>query len=471
MDWKSTPKSCSIGVNEQDSFCGAPAHRSVGRFTYTGGAMRRGLWIVVVIAVIAAGLGLALRQGGDQTEAEIDAIVALTDPAARSTAALEYVLEHPGLEQEPLWRVLGVGLDSAAEAHGEERAVALGESLAALTLPPAHRQEVLSYLDFRYMQSEDPEAYVRGEAILRELLGMEEVTSQTLAVSAWLHAQHPETDKELALEAAMRTYALAVEEGTAEYVIYPVDLGYRAYVESVAERRGLDAGLAAADSLFETAPDETARGLALVQTYRLGVDDAPQKAGRAVDDMMSLAGFEATSLMNEVAYDMAERGFEPDLALELSERALELAPSRRDSVNILDTAGWAAYAAGRHDLAVRYLEEAVEKMSESLSLDVVMVDHLLDAYDAAGAEDRAIELLATVAARSPDADDPARGLLADRLEARDGTADALDDMVAALRYEGIEQAPDFSLPNRDGEVVSLEDLRGDVVVVAFWGYG
>ena len=433
--------------------------------------MRRGLWILVVIAIIAAGLTLAFRQTGDGLDAEIASIQAMTDAAERSSAALAFVLGHPELEQEPLWRALGMALDSAAEAHGEEHAVALAESLATLELPETQRQEVLSYLDFRYMQSDDPEAYARGEEILRELLGMDGVTSQTLAISAWLHATNPQADKGLALRAARRTYDLAVEEGTAEYVIYPVDLGYRSYVESVAERRGFDAALAAADSLVADAGDDTLRGIALAQVYRLTIDDAPARARNAVREMMELDEFTATTLMNELAYDMSERRFEPELALSLAERALAHAASRSDSVDILDTAGWAAHAAGRHGLAVEYLEESVAKMSESLSLDAVMVEHLIAAYDAAGMDDAAIALLAKVVARSPVPDDPARALLEKRLIARDGSSAELDEMVASLRYEGVEDAPAFALPNRDGETVSLEGLRGNVVVVAFWGYG
>ena len=56
--------------------------------------MRRGLWILVVIAIIAAGLTLAFRQTGDGLDAEIASIQAMTDAAERSSAALAFVLGH-----------------------------------------------------------------------------------------------------------------------------------------------------------------------------------------------------------------------------------------------------------------------------------------------------------------------------------------------------------------------------------------
>ena len=432
--------------------------------------MGRGCWTLLGVVVIAAGLWLAFQHGSG-IEKEMVEIVEMTDAAARSNAALNFVLDHPDLDQNALWEMLGTALDSAVEAHGEERAIAIGESLVGLDLPPNHRQEVLSYLGFRHMQSEDPEDLVRGEAILIELLAMDDVSAQTFALSTWLQGTHAESDKSLALKAAQRTYEAAREDGSLPYVMYPIDIGFRSFIEDVAERRGFDEALAAADSLAGASDDDVLRGLALTQLYRLAVDDAPDRASDAVHMLAELEGFEAPDILNEVAYDMAERRFEADIALVLSERALLHAPSRRDSVNILDTAGWAAFAAGRAELAVDYLEQAVDMTNETLSLDVVQVDHLVEAYSMAGDMDGAIALLAKIVARSPLSDDPARVLLEARLVERDGNADALEEMVDALRYDGIDEAPLFTLRDRSGETVALEDLRGSVVLVAFWGYG
>jgi tetratricopeptide (TPR) repeat protein len=159
------------------------------------------------------------------------------------------------------------------------------------------------------------------------------------------------------------------------------------------------------------------------------------------------------------------------VAITLSLQALELAGSRYDSTMVLDTVGWAYYAAGDYTEAAGYLKSAVDIMDETLVYDNETVQHLLTAYDSGGMRDEAIELLAVLVARSVVADDPARGQLAAKLVERDGDTAAMEALVEGLRYEGVEMAPSFTLADRDGEMVSLDDLKGDVLVVCFWSYG
>ena len=47
----------------------------------------------------------------------------------------------------------------------------------------------------------------------------------------------------------------------------------------------------------------------------------------------------------------------------------------------------------------------------------------------------------------------------------------MDSLVAGLRYEGVQMAPDFTLNDRSGNNISLEDLKGDILVLNFWSYG
>ena len=110
-------------------------------------------------------------------------------------------------------------------------------------------------------------------------------------------------------------------------------------------------------------------------------------------------------------------------------------------------------------------------MDETLTYDNETVQHLMTAYESGNMQDKAIDFLALIVARSVDADDPARQQLTARLVERDGNADAMEELVAGLRYEGVEMAPAFALDDRDGNRVALEDLKGDILVVCFWSYG
>jgi tetratricopeptide (TPR) repeat protein len=138
---------------------------------------------------------------------------------------------------------------------------------------------------------------------------------------------------------------------------------------------------------------------------------------------------------------------------------------------VLDTVGWAHYAAGDYAEAEAYLKAAVDLMDETLTSDNETVQHLLTAYDSGGMTDEAIELLAMVAARSVDADDPARRNLAALLVQRDGDASAVEELMVGLRYEGVTAAPPFSLQGADGAIVSLDSFSGDILVLNFWSYG
>jgi tetratricopeptide (TPR) repeat protein len=205
--------------------------------------------------------------------------------------------------------------------------------------------------------------------------------------------------------------------------------------------------------------------------FSVAVDENEEAAIAAAEAIADLEGLTSSDPSNSIAYDMAERGLAPDVAVRLGKQALEHASSRYDSTMVLDTVGWAHYAAGEHAEAAEYLRAAVDLMDETLTYDNETVQHLMTAYESGGMRDEAIDFLALIVARSVDADDPARRRLVSKLVERDGNADALEELVAGLRYEGVETAPAFTLNDRDGNAVSLEDLNEDILVVCFWSYG
>ncbi len=79
------------------------------------------------------------------------------------------------------------------------------------------------------------------------------------------------------------------------------------------------------------------------------------------------------SLLNYLGYSLLDRGVAMAEARRLIEKAHELAP---DDGFITDSLGWAQYAAGEYDAAVKTLERAVASVPD----DPVIAEHLGDAY-------------------------------------------------------------------------------------------
>ncbi|MFH1688718.1 MAG: redoxin domain-containing protein, partial [Candidatus Eisenbacteria bacterium] len=269
--------------------------------------------------------------------------------------------------------------------------------------------------------------------------------------------------------------ALAAENATdrEEYGMWPqmLDMAYARLVNSVNEEQGLEAALSKVELLKEQTNNPSALAALNAALFSVAIDENTETAIAAAVAIAELDGLTGTDPSNRIAYDLAERGLAPDVAVRLAMQALALASSRYDSTQVLDTVGWAYYAAGEHSEAAGYLKAAVGLMDETLTYENETVQHLLTAYESGGMSDEAIELLAAVVARSVDADDPARSQLATRLVERDGNAEGLETLVTGLRYEGVEMAPAFSLKNESGGQVSLESFKGSVVVLNFWSYG
>ena len=269
--------------------------------------------------------------------------------------------------------------------------------------------------------------------------------------------------------------ALAAENATDrdEYGMWPqmLNMAYARLVNLTNEEQGLEAALARAELLKEQTDNPSALAALNAAIFDVAVEEDVDAAIAAATAITELEGLTGSDPMNGMAYDMAERGLAPDIAIALSKQALSLASSRYDSTMVLDTVGWAYYAAGEHAEAAGYLKAAVELMDETLTYDNETVQHLLMAYESGGMSDEAIELLAMIVARSVDADDPAREQLAAKLVKRDGNAEGMEALVEGLRYEGVEMAPAFSLEDKSGAQVSLESLKGDVIVLNFWSYG
>lgn len=106
------------------------------------------------------------------------------------------------------------------------------------------------------------------------------------------------------------------------------------------------------------------------------------KALETFEEILAVSPDHAQSL-NYLGYMLADRGERLEYALNLISRAVELDPN---SGAYLDSYGWVYYRLGNYDLALQYLEQAAQFVT-----DPVIFDHLGDTYDATGEHDDARE--------------------------------------------------------------------------------
>ncbi|PMP93962.1 MAG: hypothetical protein C0169_07105 [Thermodesulfobacterium geofontis] len=91
-------------------------------------------------------------------------------------------------------------------------------------------------------------------------------------------------------------------------------------------------------------------------------------------------------VLNFVGYSYVELGKNLDEAEKLLLKALQINPL---DPYILDSLGWCYYKKEDIDLAIQYLEKAVNRLSED---EAVIVEHLADAYTKKGDKNKACEL-------------------------------------------------------------------------------
>ena len=435
--------------------------------------MRRGFLItmgaVVILAVIVFVWWLpAYRES--ELQKQMAAIESMEDLTVKKEAALNFLLENQMADRELLLRALDAAVDKFRDSDSKEPLIELYQRLYEQDLTPWLHYRVMARLDRGLMEEGTPESVARAEELARELLEVRDAPMETYHWMVYFHQKSEFANPELTVRVALAA-GNAIDRD--EYGMWPqmLDMAYSRLIESVCDELGLEAALSKAAVLKEQTDNPSALAALNAAVFAVAVDEDEDAAVAAAEAISELDGLTNSDASNRVAYDMAERGLAPDVAVKLSRQALELASSRYDSTLVLDTVGWAYYAAGDYEQAAAYLKAAVGMMDETLTYDNATVQHLLTAYDSAGMGDDTIRLLTTIVARSVDADDPARRLLRDRLVARDGDASGMDALVAEHRYDGVEEAPAFSLRSRDGRTVSLDDLRGDITVLCFWSYG
>ncbi len=435
--------------------------------------MRRGFLVTIAVIVVVAAVVFmwwlpAYREA--ELQKQVVAIETMEDLTARKEAALIFLVDNQMADRELLLRALDA---AASEFRGDddtESVIELYEGLHAQDLTPWLRYRIIARLDRALIETGDAAHAARAEDLARAILEVNDAPMEPYHWMVYSHQRSDYTNPELIL-----SVALAAEKATDrdEYGMWGsmLDMAYGKLLTSVVEEQGLAAALAHSELLAGQTELPMAIAALNASVYDIAIAEDEGRAVEAAMAMAELDGLTGFDPMNRIAYDMAERGLAPDVAVALSKKALVFASSSYDSTMVLDTVGWAHYAAGDYAEAAGYLKTAVELMDETLTSDNETVQHLLTAYDSGGMTDEAIDLLAIVAARSVDADDPARRNLAALLVVRDGDASAMEELVAGLRYKGVKAAPAFRLSGADGETVNLDSFSGDILVLNFWSYG
>jgi len=431
--------------------------------------MKRAL-AILILAAVAVAVFVAIQNRVEPLEAEFTHIEAIDDPAERAGAAAELVEQNLDSDPEVLARAVKLAAESAAEATGDAGAIRTAELLLDLDLPAAPRFAALAALSEALLRAGGTENLDRARSIAEGFTDANDVPND-VHLSLAIRHYVSESLEPAALERLIFSGYARRTDDTAQTWHALIDAAYRRRLSVARETRGTTAALASADSLLAQATDGTVRGILHSMIYHITVDEMPDRALDAAAGLLASTELENAGTMNSVAYDMAERRLEPDLAVRIADRALSFSSSRYDSVNLLDTAGWARFAAGDYTGAAEDLETAFLIQDETPYLGSPIVGHLIDAYRAAGERDAEIDLLALLAARSVADTDAARSMLSAALIERDGSDDDIDAMIAARRYEGVGAAPPLDLPERSGGRFATEEHRGEIILVCFWSYG
>ncbi len=432
--------------------------------------MRRALAFALVGLVALGTLAGCADRGTAELEQGLADLAAIENAGERADRVVAFIIDNADMPDDLMESATDAAVAAAEEAGGADAVIGVWEKLYAAEAPPERHYNAMARLDRSLIETDDPDRIAEAEELARELLMSDDAPSMPYLWIAWFHSGSEFTDKELAAEVALAG-SRNTDEDDAEQWPSMIERAYGALFDEVAMRDGLDGALARALTLVGETNDPIVAGALNANIYRLAIDEEPEIAADAARALVEAEGFTGANILNSIAYDMAEREFEPTLAVRMSERALALAPSRGDSVNILDTVGWAHYRSGDEAAAAENLELALSLSDATPSSGDAVVQHLLEVYSTGDMDARAIDLLALVVSRSVDADDPARADLESMLVQRDGNAAALEELVAAKRYQGVKDAPPFALPDRSGEIVELAALQGDVLLLCFWSYG
>ncbi len=232
--------------------------------------------------------------------------------------------------------------------------------------------------------------------------------------------------------------------------------------------------------LARTCADEETGLHAQEEIFFLLWDSDREKAVQHAVDMRDTVGDPA--VLADIAYEMSADSLYIINSIEFFERAI----SKCDSSNMRtyyptaaalwlagrsskmkgfygEGLGQALYRLSRYEDAVTALEAAKSELADPLS-EVLFT--LARAYTHLDRDEDAIGTLIELLSRQTD--DEARVYLDSLYKENRGDLDGLSEEIEEARKSFWKEAPHFTLSDDNGEEFSLADLRGKVVLLAFW---
>lgn len=155
--------------------------------------------------------------------------------------------------------------------------------------------------------------------------------------------------------------------------MYPDDFRMNYFYGLSLQRKGQEAeAVKYLEKALSLSPDDISVMSTLAMAYN-GLKKYPES-----DEMYERAlklDPNSALLLNNYAYNLAERGMNLDKALDMARTAVDKEPN---SASYLDTYGWVFYKLKRYDEALKYISKAVSISGSS----AVILEHLGDIYEA-----------------------------------------------------------------------------------------
>ncbi|MCK4410315.1 MAG: hypothetical protein KAW67_09525, partial [Candidatus Eisenbacteria sp.] len=298
--------------------------------------MRRGFLVtsgVILIVAVVVFMWWLPAYRDSELQKQVKVIETMQDLTAKKEAALLFLVQNQMADREVLLRALDAAAADLREADDKEPLIALYRGLHEQKLTPWLRYRIIARLDRALIETENPASVERAEDLAREMLEANDAPMEPYHWMVYFHQRSEHTDPELTLRVA-----LAAERATdrGEYGMWGsmLDMAYKKLLTSVVEEQGLEAALSRSQQLV----GHTNLPMALVALNAAVYDiTISENEGRAIEAAMAMAeldGLTDSDPMNRIAYDMAERGLAPDVAVALSKKALAFASSRYDSTMV-----------------------------------------------------------------------------------------------------------------------------------------